>query len=384
MLFPFEYEAISGTCIEIDRWREELDARGPLPRAWSGRLRRDLEAEAVAASTIMEGVPVTVQEVRRILAGDRPAHLAESSRELVQGYREAMSFVLRRADDPAFRWNRELIIGIHDRVLGGNYALGAGRLRRGPRYLVDRKTGHQIFTPPDADALADLIDRACDTMGQAGAHPAAAAAWIHVAFAAIHPFGDGNGRICRILASLVMYRAGYKRPQFTSLEEWWGHNLEAYYAAFACLGSVFDPDADVTPFVIAHTSAQLSQIRALDLRERCERQVWIALENLVTDLGLAPRVANALWDAFYARHVTAGFYRNLADVSAATATTDLAAATAAGLLRAEGKRRARRYLPGSRLLPALADALGLAPELAAEGQLAVVSALSTRLAGDAP
>ena len=46
--------------------------RGPIPRAWAGRLRRDLGAEAIAASTSMEGVPVTLEEVHRILAGDRP------------------------------------------------------------------------------------------------------------------------------------------------------------------------------------------------------------------------------------------------------------------------------------------------------------------------
>ncbi|MBW2733893.1 MAG: Fic family protein [Deltaproteobacteria bacterium] len=328
---------------------------------------------------MMEGVPVTVQEVRRILAGEKPANLAESSQELVRGYQEAMSFVLRRADDPAFSWNRELIIGIHDRVLGGNYALDAGRLRRRPRYLVDQATGREIFAPAAAENLEELVDRVCDAMTRSNVHAAAAAAWIHIAVAAIHPFGDGNGRVARILASLVMVRAGYKRPQFTSLEEWWGHNLPTYYAAFACLGASFDAKADVTPFIVAHTSAQLSQIRALDLRERCEHQIWTALENLLADLGLAPRLANALWDAFHGRDVTAGFYRNLADISPATATSDLSAATAAGLLRTEGRRRGRRYLPGDRLVPLLTEALGIAPELAEEGQRAVVAALGARL-----
>src|SRR5438105_7776759 len=106
---------------ELDRWRDRLDYKGPLPRAWVGRLRRDLEAEAVAASTSMEGVPVTVDEVRRILAGDRPAEVREEDRRLVAGYRDAMGFVLRRADDPAFAWNRELMVGLHDRILGGSF-----------------------------------------------------------------------------------------------------------------------------------------------------------------------------------------------------------------------------------------------------------------------
>ena len=72
---------------------------GRSARAWAGRLRRDLEAEAVTASTSMEGVPVTLEEVHRILAGDRPSETREEDAALVRGYRDAMSFVLRRADD---------------------------------------------------------------------------------------------------------------------------------------------------------------------------------------------------------------------------------------------------------------------------------------------
>ena len=49
----------------IEELRRQLD-RATLPRRWEGRLRRELEAASTAASTSMEGVPVTVDEVRRI------------------------------------------------------------------------------------------------------------------------------------------------------------------------------------------------------------------------------------------------------------------------------------------------------------------------------
>lgn len=70
-----------------------------MPRVWASRLRRELEAEAVAASTSMEGVPVIVDEVRRILAGQSPTEVRPEDQALVEGYRQAMEFVLRRADD---------------------------------------------------------------------------------------------------------------------------------------------------------------------------------------------------------------------------------------------------------------------------------------------
>lgn len=70
--------------------------------------------------------------------------------------------------------------------------------------------------------------------------------------------------------------------------------------------------ADVTPFVIAHAGAQLSQVRALDLRLRVERRIWEAIEVAVEDAGLRPRVVNAAWDALFAREVTLAYYIPLA------------------------------------------------------------------------
>lgn len=341
---------------ELDAWKHRLDVR-VLPRAWEGRLRSDLEAEAVAASTRMEGVNVTVDEVRRILAGDRPADVEPEDRRLVEGYRDAMNFVLRQADDPAFSWDKGLIVGLHDRVMAGRYDLGAGRLRTDHQVWVrNRLTGEDVYLPPGENVDA-LVEEAVAQLRTTDAHPAVAAAWVHVTVAAIHPFRDGNGRSARILSSLAMYRGGFKLKEFTSLEEWWGRHLAEYYELFRCLGSTWDPAADVTPFVEGHLRAQVQQVRALDLRVRTEQQVWLAVEEAAEDVGLERRLANALWDAFFGREITAGYYRSLTDVSPATATKDLAVAVAAGLLASEGERRGRRYFAGARLYPAVAETL---------------------------
>lgn len=382
-LLPFDAEAVRELCRELDEWPLRLDGRGALPRLWEGRLRRELEAAAVGASVGLEQVPVTVDEVRRILAGDRPGSVSPEDAALVTGYRDAMSFVLRRADDPAFRWDRELVVGLQDRVLAGRYSQGAGRLRQRTVWLRDRDTGAEIFLPPPHDEVDGLVDEMCRVAQESDAHPAALSAWVHVACAAIHPFRDGNGRTARVLASLAMYRSGFRRPEFTSLEEWWGRHPASYYAAFECLGAEFERGADVTAFVRAHVGAQLSQARALDLKEGAEGQLWIAIENLAGARSLQPRVANALWDAFLGREVVAGYYRQLADVSAATATNDLAAATAARLLRSEGERRGRRYLAGAELLGEVAGELGVALEddqaPPSEAMAAIVVQLTERL-----
>lgn len=364
MPFPFDTQAFVTEIAELDRWCETLAAGAPFrDPSWAGRLRRDLEAEAVAASTRMEGVAVTVDEVRRILAGDPPPEVSPENKALVEGYRDAMRFVVRRADDANFRWNRELVVGIHDRVLAGDYNAGAGRIREDPTSVVSATTGELVFRPAER-GVPELVDELCQTMEQLSesddaerVHPALASAWVHVAFAAIHPFQDGNGRTARVLASLAMYRGGFRSTFFTSLEEWWGHHTQQYYGAFRCLGDSFDPVADVTDFVRIHLETQLSQVRALDLREQTQQRLWQLLENVVAELGIPDRATFALWEAFFGRDLTAAYYRGMTDVSPATARNDLTALQVAGFVKPVGQTRARRYEPQLRAVAVVAEKL---------------------------
>ncbi|HYI79896.1 MAG TPA: Fic family protein [Thermoleophilaceae bacterium] len=360
MILPFDSQGFGALTAELDLWAKRLDER-ILPHRWEGRLRRSLEAEAVAASTSMEGVPVTVDDALKILAGDAPGSVSPKDQALVLGYRDAMRYVQRRADDGSLLWNRELIVGVQDRVAAGELAMGAGRLRTGATWITNNSSGQTVFEPPQPEAIPDLVDEIGRTMETEVWHPAVAAAWVHVATAAVHPFLDGNGRTARVLASLTMYRGGFLHPAFTNLEEWWGRYPGDYYKAFDCLGSRFDSDVDVSPFIAAHVEAQLSQVLSLALRQRFEGLLWTTLENLLEDSGLPARLANALYDGFHGRNVTSGYYASMIDTSAATARNDLVAATAAGLLEGEGRTRGRHYQRGPRLLERVASMLQVDP-----------------------
>ena len=372
----------------IEELKGALDSRGVLPRRWAGRLRREVESASVAASTAMEGVPVTVDEVRRILAGDRPPGVAATDAALVRGYREAMSYVLRRADDPAFRWQDELILGIHDRVLAGSWADGAGRYRTGPVYLTDPLTGGSAYHPPSAGEVPSLVTALTTFLEQEGGELESPilAALVHVRLAGIHPFTDGNGRTARVLASLAMYRGGYKSEEFTSLEEWWGAHREDYQAAFHCLGTAWEPATDVTPFVVAHVRAQRLQADTRSLRQTAEREVWTILEDIATEeLAGVPRFADALYDAFFGREVTNRYYRGLADVSIATASNDLGRLEASGLLAHAGAGRSRTYHGTRQLMEAVAT-FGKVPHVLGDKatpmpslRTAIITALADRL-----
>lgn len=124
-------------------------------------------------------------------------------------------------------------------------------------------------------------------------------------------------------------------------------------------------------------------MRALDLRERVQQRIWTAVEEAVTGAGMEPRVANAVWDAFFGRSVTPRYYRPLADVSPATATNDLATAVAAGLLRPEGRARSRRYQAGDALYLRIGAALGVRVDDAGDAARAmIIGELTKRVASE--
>lgn len=359
ILLPFTETSLAGPLDELDRLRTSLDAR-PLVIEWRDRLAADLTAEAIQASTSMEGVPVTVEEVRRILAGDRPVTVTPDDASLVTGYRDAMTYCQRRADDDVFSWSPELIKGIQDRVLAGRSDWGAGRYGKG-RFVQNSATGEQIYRPPQ-EGVDQLVVMLCDRLNSWQGHPALKSAWVHVALAAVHPFKDGNGRTARVLASLAMYRGGFKRREFISLEEWWGRHRIEYAQAFTCLGPAFDPTVDVTTFIETHLRAQVSQIRVLQHVERTRRRVWAGIEGLTSELRLPDRTNVALWEAFWGRVVTRPYYLFVADVKGSTGTKDLNTMVAAGLLRSEGRTRGKHWARGEALFARLGAQFGLDPE----------------------
>jgi Fic family protein len=387
----FTYHISPSIARDIERLaelRQQIDRQGPLARIWVGRTRRDLEAEASAASVRLEGVSVTADEARRILAGDRPHEVAEKDAAELIGYRDAMALVLSRADDAGFIWQRELVLAIHRSVLSASFALEAGRIRRTQNWLTSTSTGAAVFQPPPAEQVADLLDQLCAWLETTTEPAPVASALAHARLAAIHPFRDGNGRTARIVASLAMFRGGYRVPQFTSLEEWWGRHPADYYAAFACLGEQFDPAADVTPFLAAHVSAQLLQAEALSLRNATEHALWTVLEDIaVHDLHLNARVTHALYDALFGRTLTNRYYREVADVSDVTAMQDLKRLVAASLLEPRGGGRTSRYLGTNRLLETVATAAGVGTGISyggtdfCEAGNALIAALASRLQG---
>jgi Fic family protein len=102
-------------------------------------------------------------------------------------------------------------------------------------------------TPLAMETLCRWVERA---QADKVLHPLLIAGIFTVWFLAIHPFLDGNGRLSRVLTTLLLLRAGYHHVPYASLESVIEQNKEAYYLALRRTQTTFHlKDPDWTPWL---------------------------------------------------------------------------------------------------------------------------------------
>lgn len=339
---------------EIDELRARLRFQVAEPRRWTALLRRVSMARAVQASNTIEGYMVSLDDALAAEADEEPLDAGEETWAAVQGYRAAMDYVLQLGRDSHFRFEASLITSLHFLLLRHEYAKGPGLYRPGSVFVTNAATGRNVYEGPDAGIVPGLVGELVGALSQPNDVPAIVrAAMAHLNLAMIHPFRDGNGRLARILQSLVLTREGILAPEFASIEEHLGRNTPAYYAVLAEVGAgSWHPERDARPWIRFCLTAHLRQATTLLRRVEEAEQLWLSVERLVHAERLPQRTVAGLVFAGYGRRLRNGMYRSLVeeDITEATATRDLARLVETGLLRPLGEKRGRWYLPAERLL----------------------------------
>jgi Fic family protein len=194
------------------------------------------------------------------------------------------------------------------------------------------------------DEVVRWLDR-----GDRDAHVAIRGAMAHLHVVSVHPFRDGNGRIARIVQSLVLARDGVLAPEFVSIAEHLGRNTGAYYTVLQKVqGGSYQPQRDAGPWVAFCVEAHLEQGRRR-LEQIAEASArWSVLEDLVEARGWPDRLVIALEQSLF-QGVDRASYAAQADVSAPTASNDLRRLLDAGLVAQRGKGRATRYVASEAL-----------------------------------
>jgi Fic family protein len=180
--------------------------------------------------------------------------------------------------------------------------------------------------------------------------PVVRSAMAHLNLVMIHPFKDGNGRMARALATLVLTRSDIGEPEFSSIEEWLGANTDDYYSVLAHTGhGSWQPRDDAHLWLSFNLRAHHMQAQTVARRVDEAGETWTDLDRLVAEHDLPERTMEAMFDAVLGYRVRRAGYLKRAEVTEQTATRDLAALASAGILTAYGNGRGRYYAAGEPL-----------------------------------
>ena len=302
MLFriPLLDEQEEAVCTRVDELRSALYGQVSEERRWTGMLRRVSSARAIQGSNSIEGLDITLDDAVAAVGGGQPLEAPPHVWRAIQGYQDALTFILQLADDPNFGYDESLLKSLHFMMTKDDLRSGPGRWRPGPVYVRDERTQTLVYEAPDAlqipDLVAELIEKLRNPDDQAPALVQAAMA--HLNLVMIHPFRDGNGRMARALQTLALARVGVLAPAFASIEEYLGRNTPAYYSVLAEVGGgAWQPRRDARPWVRFVLTAHFHQLQTLRRRAAEAERRWDLLEQEAGHRGLPERSIPALFDA---------------------------------------------------------------------------------------
>lgn len=341
---------------EIEKLKQSLRHQLNEPRRWSGALRRMAFARNIQGSNSIEGYDAALDDAAAVAAGEEPMDVTTETRLALEGYRNAMTYILQLAQEPPIEVSVDLVKSLHFMMTSYDLAARPGRWRAGSVFVQSEPTGEIVYEGVDREEVPALMNALVDEMNAPGGLAILRAAMAHLNLVMIHPFRDGNGRMARGLQSLVLASDGTLAPVFMSVEEYLGRNTRAYYDVLRQVGEgSWQPERDTRPWIRFMLTAHLRQAETLQRRVKTSERLWTSLESLVQAKGLPERSIPALFDATNGYRLrrstyTAALRDNGDEVSDQTATRDLKTLVDAGVLAAQGDKRGRVYAAAEPLI----------------------------------
>lgn len=326
------------------------------PRRWSGALARMAFARNIQGSNSIEGFDAELDDAAAVALGEEPLDTTTETRLALEGYRNAMTYVLQIVQEPDLVVSEDLIKSLHFMMTSYDLKNRPGRWRSGPIFVQHEQSKEIVHEGAAIERVPDLMRHVVASMNGVGGDAIIGAAMVHLNLVMIHPFRDGNGRMARCLQSLVLAADGTLAPVFMSVEEYLGRNTQDYYDVLAEVGGgSWQPDRDARPWIRFMLTAHLRQAQTLQRRVKASEMLWSELELLTQKHRIPERALLALFDAvngFRVRRATymAALVATDEGISEQTATRDLGSLVEAGLLEAHGDKRGRQYTAAGGLL----------------------------------
>src|SRR3984957_1595366 len=178
-------------------------------------LRRIATIGSVGSSTRIEGAKLSDAEVEKLLFGLRSESFANRDEQEVAGYADAMDMIFDGYE--AITATENHIKQLHGVLLKYSAKDHRGEYKKVPNHVEafgpDGKSIGVVFetaTPFETPGwMKDIVDWFNRSVEEETQHPLILVGIFIVVFLAIHPFKDGNGRLSRVLTTLLLLRAGY-------------------------------------------------------------------------------------------------------------------------------------------------------------------------------
>ena len=273
---------------EIDEFKGAWRALGTLAPARLIALRRVATIESIGSSTRIEGSQLSDRDVERLLSKLEFKSFATRDEQEVAGYAEVMESIFRSWQDIPLTENH--IRQLHRDLLA--YSDKDARHRGGYKtasnsvaaFDVDGKQLGIVFetaTPFDTPRLmGELITWLNEARDTGRLHALLVIAVFVVVLLEIHPFQDGNGRLSRVLTTLLLLQAGYAHVPYSSLESIIEHSKEGYYLALRqTQGTILSEAPNWQPWLSFFLRAMQQQKRHLTIKVERETTVIANLSD---------------------------------------------------------------------------------------------------------
>ena len=224
---------------EIDEFKGAWRALGTLAPERLSALRRVATIESIGSSTRIEGSKLSDRDVERLLANLEIKSFATRDEQEVAGYAEVMETIFHAwpeipvTENHIKQLHRDLLrYSEKDDRHRGEYKTLPNSVAAfddaGQQIAVVFETASPFDTPR---LMAELVAWLREAQELKRLHPLLVIAIFTVVFLEIHPFQDGNGRLSRVLTTLLLLKAGYAYVPYSSLEGVIENSKEGYYLA---------------------------------------------------------------------------------------------------------------------------------------------------------
>src|SRR5664279_1842207 len=274
---------------EIDEFKGAWRALGTLAPERLSALRRVAMIESIGSSTRIEGSKLSGREVERLLANLEIKSFASRDEQEVAGYAGAMELVFRSWQDITITENhikqlhRDLLVySAKDARHRGEYKTSSNSVAafdgNGKQIGIVFETATPLDTPR---LMTELVAWFNQVNEERRLHPLLVIGILTVVFLEIHPFQDGNGRLSRILTTLLLLRAGYAYVPYSSLESVVEQSKERYYLALRQTQGTIRTDApNWEPWLLFFLHALQQQLRRLTEKIEQEKLVLSSVPDL--------------------------------------------------------------------------------------------------------